>query len=184
MHPAYLLLHNPPLAIEGHTILGQWVGPHGRDRATPHQIDPPLQLHDEYGIVGVLLAYPELTASNTMQRWELPHQILLNLLVHHTPGKFQEEFVRHCKMVNSPSMYCTAIVRTTNDRWAELHIHTNGTWEMREFYNSVLYQNGRFLNQEALNQQLERNYLRQKAMVDKLFTTTEPEGFIMPTLEP
>lgn len=181
MQPAYLLLHNPPIAPKGNPIYGQWVGPHGRNLAVPTPITP-LKLTEEYDIVAVLLEYPELSALNEMSGWQLPHQILHNLLQHHR-GNFVEEFVHHCKMVNARPMYCRVPVRTSNDRWAELSIHTNGTWEMREYYHSVLYQNGRFLNQVALLEQVRHNAERQEARINKLFTTDEPEGFIMPVLE-
>lgn len=181
MHPAYLLLHNPPLQINGNSLLGQWVGPHGRNHAVPRQIKP-LKLTDEYDIVGVLTEYMELSALNEQNGWQLVHHILLNLLEHHQ-GNFVDEFVLHCKVANARSMYARAVVRTSNDSWAELSIHTSGTWEIREFYNTVLYQNGRFLNQEALLDQVRRNAQRQEALINKLFTTDDPEGFIMPVLE-
>lgn len=188
MYPAYLLLHNPPIAPKGYPIHGQWVGKDGRERLAVVDLKAPLVIGgDRDVIVGVMTSYPELTANDMVKQWQLPHTILHNLLLcrgYTTMEELMQEWNRAIELTGSDKRIDTvALVRLENERWAELCVSGTGSWQLRPFYNTVLYQNGRFLNKEALTQQVHRHHERQLHAVELLFTSQEPTGFTMPTLE-
>lgn len=188
MHPAYLLLHNPPIAPKGLPIYGQWVGPNGRDLLRTTKLTVPLKVSDEYEINAVVTAYPELTSNNMGKNWQLPHMVLRNLLstslLTGKMSEFTDKWQLACQLAEiDRNATATVLVMVNGHQWAEFSITGFGGWQIRPFNGTVLYQNGRFLTKEGLLEQIMRHHANERARVEKLFTTNDPEGFTMPHLD-